>query len=74
MFHYWNGTDVEVIYFVLHKVIAKSDISHTWLPPEGSVITWCTELVTAANTGMLGACQKNDVNFRRVFEPPSKDR
>ena len=27
-FHYWSGSDMEVIYFVLRKVIAKSDVSH----------------------------------------------
>jgi len=28
-FHYWNDSDVEVIYFLLCKFIAKSDVSHT---------------------------------------------
>jgi hypothetical protein len=27
-FHYWNGTDVEVIYILLRKVITESDDSH----------------------------------------------
>jgi len=34
-FNYRNSSDVEVFYFLLRKVIAKSDISHMWLPPEG---------------------------------------
>ena len=27
MFHYWNGSGVEVIYFLPRKVIAKPDVS-----------------------------------------------
>ena len=33
-FHYWNGSDVVVIYFLLRKAFAKSHVSHMHLPPE----------------------------------------
>jgi len=35
-FHYKNGIDVGVIYILLRKLIAESDVSHMCLPREGT--------------------------------------
>ena len=53
MFHYWKGNDVGVI-ILLVRVIAEvwffTYVCLLWV----HVITWCTDLVTAADTGVQG--------------------
>jgi hypothetical protein len=46
------------------KRSSPSLMNHMCLPPEG---TCGAELVTAADTGVLGACQNSDVSFRKIF-------
>ena len=67
MFHYWNGSNVVVIYILLRKVNAESDFSPCQPLNRVYVILWCTQLVTAADIGLLGACEKVMRIFRKIF-------
>ena len=67
MFHYWNGSDVGVIYILLCKVIAESDFSHMSLPPEGTCYHVVHRVSHCCRYWHAGSLSNSDVNFSENF-------
>jgi hypothetical protein len=66
-FHYWNGSDVGVIYILLRKVIAASDFYAHLHVHEGTRYHVVHRVSHCYRHWRVGSLSKSDVNFRIHF-------
>ena len=66
-FHYWNGSDVVVIYILLCKVIAESDFSPMSASQQGICYLVVHRVSHCYRYWLAGSLSKSDENFSEDF-------
>ena len=66
-FHYWNGSDVVVIYILLRKVIAESDFSPMSASRQGICYLVVHRVGHCCRYWRVGNLSKSDENFSEIF-------
>ena len=66
-FHYWNGSDVVVVYFLLRKVFAESDFSPMSASRQGTCYLVVHRVSHCCRYWRAGSWSKSDENFSEDF-------
>ena len=66
-FHYWNGSDMVVIYFLLCKVIPESDFSPMSASLQGTCYLVVHRVSRCCRYWRAGSLSKSDENFSEDF-------
>jgi hypothetical protein len=67
VFHYWNSSHGRVIYILLCKIIAISDVYAVCGPPEFTCCHVVHRVSHCYRHWHAGSLSKSDVNFRKQF-------